>query len=51
MKTDLFINNDWVAAASGDRFPVVNPATEDVIADVAKGGPDDVDAAANLLRE
>ncbi|MCH7716259.1 MAG: aldehyde dehydrogenase family protein [Gemmatimonadetes bacterium] len=50
MKTDLFINNDWVAAASGDRFPVVNPATEDVIADVAKGGPDDVDAAVDAAR-
>lgn len=50
MKTDLFINNDWVAAASGDRFPVVNPATEDVITDVAKGGPDDVDAAVDAAR-
>ena len=50
MKTDLFINNGWVAAASGDRFPVVNPATEDVIADVAKGGPDDVDAAVHAAR-
>ena len=43
MKTDLFINNDWCAAASGERFDVVNPATEEVIAQVAKANEDDVD--------
>ena len=42
MKTDLFINNDWRSAASGDRFDVVNPATEEVIAQVAKANEDDV---------
>ena len=50
MKTDLFINNDWVAAASGDRFPVVNPATEAVIADVSKADADDVDVAVDAAR-
>lgn len=50
MKTDLFINNDWCAAASGRRFDVVNPATEGVIAQVAKGDADDVDVAVDAAR-
>ena len=36
MKTDLFINNEWRAAASGNRFDVINPATEETVAEVAK---------------
>ena len=50
MKTDLFINNEWRAAASGKRFPVVNPATEEVIADVAAGDAGDVDNAVRAAR-
>src|SRR5438132_9754176 len=45
VRTDLFINNEWRPAASGRRFPVVNPATEEVIAEVALGEAADVDAA------
>ncbi|MCH8145084.1 MAG: aldehyde dehydrogenase family protein [Gemmatimonadetes bacterium] len=50
MKTDLFINNDWRSAASGDRFDVVNPATEEVIAQVAKANEDDVDMTVDSAR-
>ena len=50
MKTDLFINNEWLAAASGDRFDVVNPATEEVIAAVAKADAPDVDTAVQAAR-
>jgi acyl-CoA reductase-like NAD-dependent aldehyde dehydrogenase len=50
VNTDLFINNDWCAAASGERFDVINPATEDVVAQVAKGSADDVDAAVDAAR-
>ncbi|MCZ6856985.1 MAG: aldehyde dehydrogenase family protein [Gemmatimonadetes bacterium] len=50
MKTDLFINNDWCAAASGERFDVINPATEEVIAQVAKADTDDVDATVDAAR-
>ena len=50
MKTDLFINNDWRSAASGDRFDVVNPATEEVIAQVAKANEDDVDITVDSAR-
>src|SRR3989442_11973785 len=48
--TDLFINNEWRPAASGRRFPVVNPATEEVIAEVALGDAADVNAAVKAAR-
>jgi aldehyde dehydrogenase (NAD+) len=50
VKTDLFINNEWRPAASGKRFPVVNPATEDVIAEVAAGDAGDVDNAVRAAK-
>ena len=50
MKTDLFINNEWRPAASGLRFPVENPATEEVIAEVALGDAADVDNAVLAAR-
>jgi succinate-semialdehyde dehydrogenase/glutarate-semialdehyde dehydrogenase len=39
--TGIFIDGQWGEAASGARFDVVNPATEEVIATVADGGPED----------
>ena len=50
MRTDLFINNEWRPAASGKRFAVVNPATEEVIAQVAQGDAADVDHAVAAAR-
>ena len=50
MRTDLFINNEWRPAASGKRFPVENPATEEVIAEVALGDAADVDNAVGAAR-
>src|SRR5207245_1642921 len=50
VKTDLFINNEWRPALSGKRFPVVNPATEEVIADVAAGDAADIDHAVAAAR-
>ncbi|WP_129287449.1 NAD-dependent succinate-semialdehyde dehydrogenase [Streptomyces sp. GZWMJZ-114] len=41
VSTGIFIDGQWGEAASGARFDVVNPATEDVIATVADGGPED----------
>lgn len=32
----LFINNQWVDAASGKTFPTINPATGEVICQVAE---------------
>ena len=39
--TDLFVDGRWVPAASGDRFEVVNPATEEVLARVADADASD----------
>ncbi|HKE90815.1 MAG TPA: aldehyde dehydrogenase family protein [Gemmatimonadales bacterium] len=50
MRTDLFINNEWRPAASGKRFAVENPATEETIAEVAQGDAADVDNAVGAAR-
>src|SRR5574341_2209938 len=50
MRTELFINNEWRAAASGVRFEVINPATEEVIAEVAAASPQDIDGAVAAAR-
>jgi aldehyde dehydrogenase (NAD+) len=46
----LLINNEWRAAASGATMDVVNPATEEVIAQVPSAGGEDLDAAVNAAR-
>jgi succinate-semialdehyde dehydrogenase/glutarate-semialdehyde dehydrogenase len=43
--TDLYIDGAWHKGASGDRFDVMNPATEEVIASVASADNADADAA------
>jgi aldehyde dehydrogenase (NAD+) len=50
VRTDLFINNEWRPAASGKRFAVENPATEETIAEVALGDAADVDNAVGAAR-
>ena len=37
----LYIGGQWKAAADGDTFEVINPATESVLTEVASGGVDD----------
>lgn len=44
-RKQLLINNEWRAARSGDTMDVINPATEEVIAQVASAGGDDLNAA------
>jgi acyl-CoA reductase-like NAD-dependent aldehyde dehydrogenase len=46
----LFINNEWRAAQAGDLMDVINPATEEVIAQVASAGTADLDAAVDAAR-
>ena len=46
----LFINNEWRDAAGGKTLEVVNPATEEVIAEVASAEQADVDAAVASAR-
>ncbi len=43
--TQLFIDGTWRAARSGRTIPVLNPATEEVIGQVAHAGKDDLDEA------
>ncbi|KAM9331104.1 aldehyde dehydrogenase 1A1-like [Gastrophryne carolinensis] len=49
--TKIFINNEWHDAVSGKKFPVINPATEEKICDVAEGDKADVDKAVKAARE
>ncbi len=50
MLTQLFINGKWENAASGKTFPTNNPATTEVIANIAEGGAEDIDRAVNAAR-
>ena len=49
-QTKLLIDGQWVAAASGKTFPTLNPATGEVIAEVAEADQVDVDRAATAAR-
>ncbi|HEX6197507.1 MAG TPA: aldehyde dehydrogenase family protein [Jiangellaceae bacterium] len=46
----LFINGEFVDSIDGTAFKTVNPATEEVLADVTQAGPQDVDAAVAAAR-
>jgi phenylacetaldehyde dehydrogenase len=46
----LLIGGRWVPAASGESFAVENPAREQPLARVAKGGAEDVDRAVRAAR-
>ena len=50
-QTQLFIGGQWIPAKSGKTFETCNPATEEVIAQVAEGDAADVDAAVRAARE
>jgi succinate-semialdehyde dehydrogenase/glutarate-semialdehyde dehydrogenase len=45
VRTDLFIGGQWKPAGSGGRVPVEDPATEEVIADVADASVDEARSA------
>ena len=46
-----YIGGEWVDAASGETMNVINPATEEVVATVPKGGRDDAQKAIASARE
>jgi len=50
MRKQLFINGEWRDASGGKTIEVVNPATEEVIAEVASAERSDVDAAVAAAR-
>ncbi|XP_041517138.1 aldehyde dehydrogenase, cytosolic 1 [Microtus oregoni] len=49
--TKIFINNEWHDSVSGKKFPVINPATEEVICHVEEGDKADVDKAVKAARQ
>jgi len=51
VRVDNFIANEWAPALSGERFPVINPATEETLAEVALGGAEDMAAAVRAARD
>src|SRR5690625_3762112 len=47
----LYINGEYVSAKNGKTFSVIDPATEQVIAEVSEAQPEDVDAAVQAARK
>ncbi|HEX9692288.1 MAG TPA: aldehyde dehydrogenase family protein [Gemmatimonadales bacterium] len=50
MRSDLYINGEWVAGASERRIEVVNPATEEVLTSVPEATSGEIDAAVTAAR-
>src|SRR5580658_6457756 len=46
----MLINGEWVRAASGKTFESRNPATGDLLANVAEGDKEDIDRAVAAAR-
>jgi phenylacetaldehyde dehydrogenase len=46
----LLIDGDWVEAASGKTFETLNPATEEVLAEVAHGQAEDIEKGVKAAR-
>jgi len=49
--TDLLIGGETVEAASRKRFATLNPATEEVIAEISEAGAEEVNAAVTAARK
>src|ERR1035437_8964192 len=47
----MLIDGRWVNAASGKTFPTYNPATGEVLAQIAEGDRADIDAAVRAARK
>src|SRR6202166_3965030 len=45
-----FVNGEWVAGSSGETFPVYDPSTEEIIAQVPSSNASDVDRAVKAAR-
>jgi len=50
-QTRILINNKWVDSVSGKTFETINPATGDVLAQVAEADAADVDLAVKAARK
>jgi acyl-CoA reductase-like NAD-dependent aldehyde dehydrogenase len=47
----LFIGGKWMDASSGKTFPTINPATGEILTQIAEGDARDVDAAVRAARK
>jgi betaine-aldehyde dehydrogenase len=45
-----FVNGEWAASSSGETFPVYDPSTEEIIAQVPSSNASDVDRAVKAAR-
>lgn len=50
-KYDLFIGGKWVKPSSGKYFKTINPANEEVLAEIAYANEEDVDKAVKAARK
>ena len=50
MRNQLFINGQWVAAASGEIFEIIDPSNRQAFHCVARGGPMDIELAVKAAR-
>ena len=46
----MLIDGEWMDSLSGKKFATVYPATEEIIVEVAEGGPEDIDQAVDAAR-
>jgi len=46
----FYINGEWVTPTTSDVLDVINPSTEEVITQIALGGPGDVDKAVRAAK-
>jgi aldehyde dehydrogenase (NAD+) len=51
IRNQLFIANEWTPARNGQTFEAINPSTEEILTQVARGGPEDIDDAVAAARE
>ena len=51
LQTQLLIDGKWCDSLSGKTFETINPATEEVIAEVAEGDAADIDLAVKAARK
>jgi len=50
-QTKLLIDGQWRDSLSGKTFKTLNPATEEVITEIAEGGAEDIDLAVKAARK
>ena len=50
IRDKMFIDGKWVESSSAQRFPDVNPSTEEIITGIPRGNADDIEKAVSAAR-